>query len=89
MGTQTHSTYLPNPANPLRIGQRGDNYGYWDGNLDEAAIYAAVLSPDRIQAHYQAGTNFFRAPTVPAFVRRDPASTTNYAGHTAQFRCVG
>ena len=85
IGSQAHAGYLANPANALGIGQRADGYGFWDGNLDEVAIYTNALPLDRIQAHYQVGTNSFRAPPEPAVVRRDPASTTNYAGHTVKF----
>jgi hypothetical protein len=85
LGTQAANGYIANPANALGIGQRADGYGFWDGNLDEVAIYTNALSLDRIQAHYQVGTNSFRAPPTGASVRQDPASTTNYVGHTSQF----
>ncbi|MCX6921629.1 MAG: hypothetical protein NT154_00185, partial [Verrucomicrobia bacterium] len=85
IGSARHAGYLANPLNALGIGQRADGYGTWDGNLDEVAIYTNALSLARIKAHYQVGTNSFRAPPVPATVRQDPASTTNYAGHTVQF----
>jgi hypothetical protein len=85
MGSAPHATYLANPGNPMGIGQRADGYGTWDGNLDEVAIYTNALSLARIQAHYQVGTNSFRTPPVGASIRQDPASTTNYAGHTVQF----
>ena len=77
--------YLANPGLPLGIGQRGDGYGGWDGNLDEVAIYTNALRADRVLAHYQVGTNSFRAPLTAPTVRQDPVSTTNYAGHVVQF----
>jgi hypothetical protein len=77
--------FLANPGNPLGIGQRGDGYGNWDGNLDEVAIYTHALSAAQVAAHYQVGTNSFRAPPTPATVRQDPASVTSYAGHVVQF----
>lgn len=77
--------YVVNPANPLGIGQRGDGYGGWDGNLDEVAIYTNALTAAQVLAHYQVGTNSFRAPPTPPSIRQDPASTTNYAGHVVQF----
>lgn len=81
IGTQAAAGFLPNPAAPLCFGQRADSYGYFDGDLDEAAIYTNVLTLSQVQAHYQVGTNSFRAqPTGPS-VTTDPASTTNYAGH--------
>ncbi len=85
IGSAAATGYLINPGNPLGIGQRADGYGAWDGNVDEVAIYTNALKLDRIQAHYQVGTNSFRTPPVPATVRQDPVSTTNYAGHTVQF----
>ena len=63
IGTQPASGYLANPANALAVGQRADGYGYWDGNLDEVAIYTNALTADRVLAHYEVGTNSFRAPS--------------------------
>jgi hypothetical protein len=85
IGTQAAGGFVANPVNPLGIGQRADGYGYWDGNLDEVAIYTNALSAATIQAHYEAGTNSFRAPPEPASIRQDPAAITSYAGHLAQF----
>jgi hypothetical protein len=85
LATQAASGYLANPGFALGIGQRADGYGFFDGNLDEVAIYTHALTLAQVQAHYQVGTNSFRTPPVPATVRQDPASTTNYAGHTVQF----
>src|ERR1017187_7140096 len=85
MGTQAATGFLANPANALGIGNRGDGYGGWDGNLDEVAIYTNALRADRVLAHYQVGTNSFRAPLTAPTVRQDPVSTTNYAGHVVQF----
>ena len=85
MGTQAHAGFLANPANPIALGHRGEGYGAWDGNLDEAAIYTHVLTAGQVLAHYQAGTNSFRTPPVPAIIRQGPISITNYAGHSVQF----
>ena len=85
IGTQAAGGYLANPANALAIGNRGDGYGAWDGNLDEVAIYTNALSVEQVLAHYQVGTNSFRTPPTPATVRQDPASTTSYGGHVVQF----
>lgn len=55
-----------NTAVPLTFGARADGQaGYfpYDGLIDEAAVYDAALSPARILAHYQAGTNV--APVTP------------------------
>jgi hypothetical protein len=85
IGTQPATGYLANPVNPLGIGQRGDGSQFFDGGLDEVAIYTNALSIGRIQAHYQVGTNSFRSPPTGASIHQDPASTTNYVGHTTQF----
>ena len=77
--------FQPNSGQPLVVGARAADYGYFDGNVDEAAIYPSALSVDRIQAHYQAGTNSFRVGAIPPSILQDPASVTNYAGHTVQF----
>ena len=55
-----------NSAIPLTFGARADGFdGYftYSGLIDEAAVYDVALSPDRILAHYQAGTN--AAPPTP------------------------
>ncbi|HVM46751.1 MAG TPA: LamG-like jellyroll fold domain-containing protein [Candidatus Acidoferrum sp.] len=80
--------FLANPGMPLGIGERGDGYGIWDGNLDEVAIYTNALTLTQIQTHYQVGTNSFRVGPTGASVRQDPASTTNYVGHTVQFSVI-
>lgn len=50
--TQTGVTAM----NKLRIGARGSDANQnVDGHIDEVAIYKAVLAPDRILAHYNAG----------------------------------
>jgi hypothetical protein len=85
LGSASGSGYLVNPSNPLGIGQRGDGNCFFDGNLDEVAMYTNALSLARIQAHYQVGTNSFQTPPAGASIRQDPASTTKYESHTAQF----
>jgi hypothetical protein len=41
-------------ASDLNIGYEGPDGEYWDGMIDEVAIYPTVLSADRIAAHYAA-----------------------------------
>ena len=63
-------------------------HGAFAGGVDEVAFYTNALGADRILAHYQVGTNSFRAlPTPPAFIAA-PASTTNYSGTTVTFDAV-
>jgi hypothetical protein len=64
LGATTAFSGTPRPntnsAIPLTFGARADGsegYFTYGGQLDEAAIYDAALSPARILAHYQAGTN--------------------------------
>jgi len=50
--TAQTSNYAPNPDQPLGIGARGDHAFWFNGVVDEVAIYTKVLSQDTIQAHY-------------------------------------
>jgi hypothetical protein len=51
------------------------------GGLDEVAIYATVLSADRIQAHYAAGSSVsFASPTPTALASSTPTSTPTSGG---------
>jgi hypothetical protein len=94
VGTQSAAGYTANSVNnsgvnPIALGFRGDasGYGSFDGNLDEFAYYTNALSAAQVLAHYQVGTNSFRAPSAPALLK-DTVSTTNYAGTTAQFSVI-
>lgn len=78
--------YLANPGADCHIGT-GANVGFnpFDGGVDEAAVYNYTLSAAQILAHYQLGTNSFRAvPTPPAFLSQ-PSSATNYSGTSVTF----
>ena len=55
-------TYFPNTNWPLVFGS-GLDRGWFEGDLDEAAIYTYALTAAQVQAHYQAGTN--PAPPLP------------------------
>jgi hypothetical protein len=55
-----------NPAISLSFGARSDGasgFFTWNGQMDEAAMYNTALSPARVLAHYQAGTN--TSPPTP------------------------
>jgi hypothetical protein len=55
-----------NTAIPLTFGARADGAAgsyEFGGLIDEAAVYDVALSPAKIMAHYQAGTN--AAPSTP------------------------
>ncbi|MGA2871452.1 MAG: LamG domain-containing protein, partial [Verrucomicrobiota bacterium] len=70
VGSQSASGYTANSANSaytgtFSIGQRGDGYGNFDGNLDDAAFYTNTLTAAQILTHYEAGTNSFRVSLLP------------------------
>ena len=68
----------------------GRNVGFlpFNGGVDEIAFYTNVLSASDVLAHYQLGTNSFRAvPTPPGFLQQ-PSSRTNFSGTTASFSVV-
>lgn len=61
VATVSVSSFAPNPSVALGIGARGDSSFFFDGAVDEAAIYAEALSAERILAHYNNGMNAARA----------------------------
>jgi len=94
--------YAP-PANmtPSHLGAwmsfHGNLYRFLDGQLDEVAIYATALTPQRIAAHYQAALTpapsltITHLPQVPAlriewaatgFVLQENSNATNPSGWT-------
>jgi hypothetical protein len=54
-GAQAVTGILQTSTAPLDIGRRPDAMRYWQGLVDEVAVYDHVLSPERIAAHYAAG----------------------------------
>ena len=54
-GSDTGIGAMINQARFADGGKNGDGY-YFDGRLDEVAIYHSVLSPARVTAHYSAGS---------------------------------
>jgi hypothetical protein len=51
-------------TNPLNFGRANNNTTFFNGWLDEVAIYPTALSATRIQAHYIKGTTDQVAPVV-------------------------
>ena len=93
IGTQKASAYVANSVNnaeacTFAVGERGDGYGNFDGELDEAAFYTNALTLAQIQAHYQAGTNMFRNNTEPPLIFTAPASANFNSGQTAKFNVL-
>lgn len=81
-----NTAYLADHGWDGQIGA-GDLSGFlpFNGGVDEVAFYTNVLTSAQILAHYQLGTNSFRAlPTPPGFLDQ-PASATNFSGTLATF----
>lgn len=84
-GSANASTALPNSGLPLTIG--GNSAGNWwfDGNVDDVAIYNKALTVDQLRTHYEVGlTNLYSGP-IPASVTDQPAPVTAYAGRPVKF----
>jgi hypothetical protein len=77
------ASFLPNLSQPFFIGCNLA-YGayYFTGFIDEVACYKSVLSPERVNAHYNLG--WYGTNALPVFVP-PPASQTVEAGATATF----
>jgi len=89
-GTERATAYVANDVNNpgacvFALGQRGDGYGNFDGDLDEAAFYTNALTLAQIQTHYQAGTNDFRSNNEMPVIFTQPASATANSGRAVQF----
>ncbi len=69
-----------NTARPLRIGggaTEGTGNYFFAGEVDEAAVYTNALAPDRVLAHYLAGSGTKPVPVAPVIVR-EAQNQTNY-----------
>src|SRR3954447_11023610 len=62
-GTVTNSTMTDNSL-PLVIGQ-SSGASFYEGTVDEVAVYRSVLTPSQIAAHYSAASSAAPAPTPP------------------------
>lgn len=62
-GTMTGST--ANSNSPLRIGARGDGAEFFNGVIDEVAIYPRELTAARIAAHYTASVSTAAVDDTP------------------------
>ena len=52
--TRTSSASMGNTTVPLRIARSADAASYFDGTIDEVAIYNSALTGGQIQSHYDA-----------------------------------
>jgi hypothetical protein len=78
------AAFAPNLTQPFYIGWNPVYAAgsFFTGYIDEVACYKSVLSPGRINAHYNLGV--YGNDTLPAFVP-PPASQTIQVGATATF----
>jgi len=85
--TSTGTVPSLNTGGPLCIG--GDpalgGEDFFDGNLDEVAIYTNALTADQIKLHYTVGRTNIALPPVAARVVAEPVAASAYAGRTATF----
>jgi hypothetical protein len=69
----------PNDAEVLRIGggaTEGAGSFFFEGNVDEVAVYSTVLSAEQIEAHYQGGISGGQAGSYAEMIQAD--SPTGY-----------
>jgi hypothetical protein len=85
--TSTGTVPKINIGQPLCLGGEPMLGGedFFDGNLDEVAIYAKSLTVDQIKTHYAVGLTNIAVPPVAPFATREPAAASAYAGRTATF----
>ncbi len=89
VGAAGDVTVNVNEAKPLRIGagQTDSVIGnfFWNGGVDEVAVFPSVLSQDRIVAHYTAAVGGAPALVNPPAVTYNPPATLslNNVYHTA------
>jgi hypothetical protein len=82
--TNTVSHAVQPFAGPIRIGSDGGTNRWFNGEMDEVAIYDKTLSPAQLLVHALAG---FGNTNQPIFTTC-PASQTVQAGSTATFSAV-
>ncbi len=87
----TNAPQMLNRTTPLRIGAGSSEllFGqyFFNGAIDEVAVYPAALSPQRVQAHYEAATGTAPAVSGPGLAFQ-PSGQTNWAPHTINVSCV-
>jgi hypothetical protein len=87
----TNAPQMLNRTTPLRIGAGSSEllFGQYflNGAIDEVAIYPSALSPQRVQAHYEAATGAAPAVSAPGFAFA-PLGQTNWAPHPVYVSCV-
>ncbi len=81
------STTSPNTARPLRIGagatEGAGNY-FFNGLVDEVAVYPTVLTPSRVYNHFKTGSGVEPNPVFPTVVQ-EPQGLTVFLNQPASF----
>jgi hypothetical protein len=73
-------------ASPLWIsGTSGSSGAYFDGQIDEPAVYNTALSATQIQAIYNAGSSGKCSTTTAPTITTQPQSQTVFAGSAVTF----
>jgi hypothetical protein len=78
--------FAPNDAAPLRIGagaSEGDGTFFFEGNVDEAAVYNKVLTPEQVILHYLAGKKQNTGPAL-SLARDSSGITLSWTSGTLQ-----
>jgi glucose/arabinose dehydrogenase len=79
------SASLSTNSSAVAIGRYSSTYGlYFNGSLDEVAVYNAALSPAQVRAHYVAGTTPVGGEPTGldgAILRLDPATGAGMPGN--------
>ncbi|MFO1499238.1 MAG: LamG-like jellyroll fold domain-containing protein [Verrucomicrobiota bacterium] len=79
--------FQPNRGRVLRIGASAneDPVGqfFFNGSVDEAAVYSGALSGDRVLAHYKAGSGADPIPVAPVVVA-EPQALAIFKGDSPQ-----
>jgi len=81
--------FTSNPLRPLRLGGGATEspFGndFFQGDVDEVAVYEGALSPERVLAHFQAGVGRKPAPYAPSLAF-EPEDQTVYVSQPVTFR---
>jgi hypothetical protein len=82
--TYTVQSVVTNSTRPLRIGA-GQNEGnpnfFFNGDIDEVAVYGRALSPEAVAAHFVAARGTNPAPVL-ATITQQPVGVTNVEDST-------
>jgi RHS repeat-associated protein len=81
-GTGTITGTVSTNTKPVRIGGRDDGSYYFQGNVDEVALYPSALSATDLAAHYQAGAALQNA-TIYSYYGNAEARTNPCPGGTS------